>query len=93
MTARSSGRVDALQPEIILNCRQVGMEVFIMSQYSGHPFDLLIGYRGKLLAFEVKSKPNAKLTDNERVTFDRFQKVGVTIYQVVGFDEIMDKFN
>jgi hypothetical protein len=48
---RHAARVDANQAEIVAALRAAGASVWII----GLPVDLLVGYRGKTLAMEVKT--------------------------------------
>jgi len=70
---RYANRIDANQNEIVEALRKQGATVRIISQGDGIP-DLLVGYLGQTLLFEVKdgNKPPSarKLTEAEQKFFD-----------------------
>jgi hypothetical protein len=70
---RRAARIDANQNEIVKQLRKVGCSVLIVSQLK-NCFDILIGFKGKNYAFEIKdgNKPPSqrKLTEGEKKFFN-----------------------
>jgi hypothetical protein len=90
---QSSGRIDNNQSEIVDKCRAAGMIVHIMSQYPKHPFDLLVGYRGTWIPFEVKRKKEEKLRPRQVAFKDKCEAKGLPIYTVTNFETVLSVFD
>ena len=90
---RTAARVDANQKQVVLNLRQLGCKVLILSMVGKGCPDLLIGYNGRLTLVELKDgdKPPSKqkLTEDEEVFFEEWE--GLPIYKCNSVQEIMDK--
>ena len=70
---RIAARVDSNQKEIVTALRKLGYSVLHTHQLK-NCFDILVGYKGKNYAFEIKDekKPPSqkKLTKGEKIFFD-----------------------
>ena len=77
-------RLDANHPAMVKDLRAVGAEVVDMTGDPAIGFDLLVGFRGKLYAAEVKdgNKPASKrrLTDTEQSRLDDFKRVAIRLH-------------
>ncbi len=80
MPLYSAQRRDGNEREIITALDHVGAAVFQMDKSAG--FDLLVAYRGRLVALEVK-RPGERLTDNERKVLARIIQHGDNLAYVV----------
>jgi len=65
----SRGRKDTNQNAIVLELRQIGFDVDILSQYPRHPYDLVVTRNGYSVRIELKS-PGEKLTPREQTLQD-----------------------
>lgn len=66
---RRAAKIDANQPEIVEAMRKVGATVY----YIKEPVDLLVGYRKRTIAMEVKNPGGDwKLTPQQEVFFRDF---------------------
>jgi len=59
---RWAARADANQGEIVAALREAGASVW----HIGWPTDLLVGYRGKTIVMEIKTKKGKHTKDQER---------------------------
>ena len=89
---RSRGRKDNNQDDIVKQCRKFGMIVEIFSQYKGHKFDLLIGYYGIWLPFEVKRKESDSLTENEIKFSELCLNHDLPVCKVINFEQVLNVF-
>jgi hypothetical protein len=62
-------RSDPNQPEIVKFARSVGATVDII----GEPVDLLVGWKGRNLLWEVKPDPKAKLRPSQVEFFEKWR--------------------
>jgi hypothetical protein len=65
---RRAAKIDAVQPEIVEALRAVGATVY----YIKEPVDLLVGYRGRTVVLECKSK-NGTLRPSQEKFFAEFE--------------------
>lgn len=65
---RTAARVDKTQASIVAALRKVGATVY----YIKEPVDLLVGYRGRCVALECKSK-GGRLTPQQEEFFRDFK--------------------
>jgi hypothetical protein len=86
-------RVDGNQKEIVNKLRAIGATVLHTHQLK-NCFDILVGWKGKNFAFEIKdgSKPKSKrkLTEGEQKFFDVWRG---QIDKVESFDDILKIIN
>lgn len=89
MGFRRAARIDSNQTEIVNQLRQVGAKVLHLHQLK-NCCDLLVGYKGKIALFELKTNAKKKLTEGE----DKFKNewYGYPVYTATNIDEILDKF-
>ena len=80
MPLYSAQRRDGNEREIITALDHVGAAVFQMDKSTG--FDLLVAYRSRLVALEVK-QPGEKLTDAERKVLEQIVRQGEGLAYVV----------
>ena len=79
-------RADCNQKEIVEALRGIGASVVVLSQVGGGCPDLLVGWYGKNLLFEVKS-PTGDLRQAQKDFFDNWQG---RAYIVRSVDEVME---
>lgn len=81
---RYAAKADTTQPAIVQALRAIGAEVIII----GDPCDLLVGFRGRLFAIEVKSSEAKARSDakgmgatqrKQRAFREHMAAVGVTV--------------
>lgn len=65
---RRAAKVDANQAEIVKALRAIGATVYNIKE----PVDLLVGFRRKTIALEVKKPGDYKLTPQQRQFFATF---------------------
>lgn len=63
---RKSHKVDANQPEIVADLREMGVAVEVTSDIGGGFPDIICGYMGFNFLFEIKKDANEKLTPDEQ---------------------------
>ena len=73
---RFAKRVDANQDQVISALRAAGAYVWII----GLPVDLLVGYRGQLFLFEIKTNEKKKLTKLQQDFFENW--TGGSLYRI-----------
>lgn len=64
MSWKGRGKPDANQKEIVTELRAIGASVLIINSID-KSFDILVGFRGKNFAFEIKLNEKKKLTPAE----------------------------
>lgn len=73
---RTKARIDRNQPQIVNGLRRVGASVIHVHQLK-NCFDILVGYRGRNYAFEIKDPDQVpskrKLTKGEQEFFDTWR--------------------
>ena len=89
MGFRMKARVDANQLEIVTQLRKIGAKVLYLHQLK-NCVDILVGHKGKLALFEIKTDHKKKLTVGEKEFKDEW--VGYPVYVATNIDEILDKF-
>ena len=89
---RSRGRTDTNQKDIVDKCRARDWVVVILSQYKGHPFDILVGAYRMWISFEVKRSEKEKLTEREAVFAVDCYKHQLPHYAVCSFEQIEQVF-
>jgi len=91
-----AAKVDRNQPEIVKTLRKAGATVLITSQLK-NAFDILVGYRGKLMIVEIKDgekpKSQRKLSDGELKCKESFNRAGVQYYVINSIDEALNLLN
>lgn len=79
-----ANKVDANHKQIAEALRKVGATVVSMTGDTAIGFDLLVGFRGKLYAAEVKdaSQPASKrrLTEGEQKRLEDFKRVNIRLH-------------
>jgi hypothetical protein len=78
---RLKARVDKNQSDIVFALRRAGAKVLLLHQKGEGCPDLLVGFRGKLLLMEVKSK-GGRLTVDELYFYDNWMEYMVVVYSV-----------
>lgn len=78
---RHIARVDNNQAEIVQALRQAGAKVQPTHQMGSGVADLIVGFRGRLLWMEVKSK-GGRLTPDEMYFYDNWMEYMVVVYSV-----------
>jgi hypothetical protein len=78
---RHIARVDKNQSEIVSALRKAGAKVLPLHQVGNGCADLLVGFRGRLLLMEVKSK-GGRLTSDELFFYDNWMEYMVVVYSV-----------
>ena len=90
---RKKNRIDANQPEIVDALREIGAMVISMTGDPTIGFDILVGFRGKLFAMEIKdgSKPPSKrqLTDDEKIRRLEFEAVDCDYFIPLSVDDAL----
>lgn len=76
---RKRGRVDVGQAGIVYVLRRVGASVTSLSNVGGGCPDLLVGFRGRTYALEVKS-PKGKRTDAQILWWADFKGAGGVVH-------------
>lgn len=89
MGFRLIARVDNNQLEIVTQLRKVGAKVLHLHQLK-NCVDILVGFKGKLALFEIKTDHKQKLTGGENKFKDEWS--GYPVYVATNIDEILDKF-
>jgi uroporphyrinogen-III decarboxylase len=86
-------KVDKNQPEIVSALRQMGAEVFHVHMVKNF-FDILVAYKGKLYAVEIKNgtKPESarKLTEGEERCKVKLEGVNVPYNVVTSVEEAIE---
>ena len=81
---RSRNKPDTNQQEIVNALRDIGAVVFLI----GRPFDLLVGFRGRLVLLEVKNPDGRnKLGLSQEADILELSLVGVEVSVVRGVEE------
>jgi hypothetical protein len=78
---RIIARVDKNQVAIVSALRQAGAKVLMLHQHGSGCPDALVGFRGKLLLMEFKSK-GGRLTPDELSFYDNWTEYMVVVYSV-----------
>ena len=78
---RKIARTDKNQAEIVFALRQAGAKVLPLHQIGNGCADLLVGFRGRLLLMEVKSK-GGRLTSDELFFYDNWMEYMVVVYSI-----------
>ena len=78
---RLKARVDKNQTEIVMALRAAGAKVLLLHQKGQGCPDLLVGFRGRLLLMEVKSK-GGRLTTDELYFYDIWMEYMVVVYSI-----------
>jgi Holliday junction resolvase len=78
---RFIAKTDKNQREIVLALRKIGAKVLLLHQVGSGCPDLAVGYRGRLLLMECKSK-NGRLTDDEQYFYREWTEYMVVVYSV-----------
>lgn len=77
---RRAARQDTAQGPIVAALRAVGARVWII----GQPFDLLVGFRGRLVMLEVKSIERARKDQAEQTAeLEACKRDGLPVYRVM----------
>lgn len=76
---RKFARVDKNQVEIVDTLRRVGAKVLHTYQLGNGCADILVGYLGRLLLMEIKSK-GGRLTPDELFFYDNWKEYMVVVY-------------
>lgn len=76
---RRAARVDVNQKEIVTELRNLGYCVAITSQLGNGFPDIVVGYRGVNLMFEIKATVKDKLTEHEKAFHDDWKGSVFTI--------------
>ena len=77
---RYAAKTDANQQEIIDALRAIGAWVF----YIGRPFDLLVGFRGRLYLIEVKNpKGKDKIGEEQHTEMGKLKNLANVEVQIV----------
>ncbi len=78
---RKHGRSDRTQEEIVKALRDIGASVTVLSSVGGGCPDLLVGFRGRTFAIEVKAG-GGRLTDAQRDWWWWFNGAGSVVETV-----------
>lgn len=89
MGFRRVAKVDSNQAEIVNQLRKSGAKVLHLHQLK-NCCDLLVGFKGKIALFEIKTSIKKKLTDGE----DKFKNEwhGYPVYTATCVEDILNKF-
>lgn len=66
---RRAAKVDRNQAEIVEALRAIGASVYVIKE----PVDLMVGFRKKTVALEVKNGPSWRLTPQQEKFFHGFE--------------------
>ena len=82
-------KVDANQPQILKQLKQLGISYKPVHQIKGF-CDIIVGFKGKNYLFEIKPNDKAKLTSGEQLFHDYWSG---QINVVTSIDEILNILN
>ena len=84
---RRRNNPDTNQAAIVEALRKIGAVVFLI----GMPFDLLVGFRGKLTLLEVKNPDGRNIVkESQKLDILRLNLVGVDVRVVRSVDEAIE---
>lgn len=91
--SRFARRVDANHAQVASALTQIGAVVVDVSRAAGAGLDLIVAFRGRLYAMEVKDGAKVasarKLTNSEQRLASDLARVGCVLHVVAGVDEAM----
>ena len=83
---RHNPKRDANEPEIVKALEAIGCDVHRLDK----PVDLVVGYRGRTVLLEVKTK-GGKLTDDQKTFFELFRGEAYVVRTVERAIEVMTR--
>lgn len=84
---RQAAKVDKNQAAIVEALQRMGANVESLADVGRGVPDLLVGYAGRLILLEIKSRPRARLTTSQAIWHRRW--AGYPVYVVRSVEEAL----